>query len=78
MEIILGKTPAISNGHQPPQAVHPYTGMLLLSYDKIQSFIKTLVIMIRAALRSSKRHILDEQINQIKAQHRNLVLYGLT
>ena len=24
MEKILGKTPAISNGHQPPQAVDPY------------------------------------------------------
>ena len=24
MEIILGKTPAISNGHQPPRAVDPY------------------------------------------------------
>ena len=29
METILGKSPAIFNGHQPPRAVYPYVEMVV-------------------------------------------------
>ena len=41
METILGKTPAISNGHQPSRAIYPYAAIVFPEYvERLLAVVK--------------------------------------